>query len=378
MGGGVRLGGAAGLAPGAVHLPAGMAGAGGVHLPSSIGGGVRPSGVGPAGVGLGGVGSGVHLPGSMVAGGSRPGAMGLAHVPGSVLAPRPGGLAPTRGPAFAVREPPAVARPGEAIERRPAGSEALRGLPEGAGLRHGPGFGPGLQRAAFRPPVIVPRDPMRDPRLGRDPGRAIPGLAAGYAVARPTRPYLRLPEHRDLAADRAFVDRHAGDFHSRLARDMDGRERALWRAGLWRNEWHYGRRGWWWEADGAWYPYADPVWPYPPAVAALVVYEAATIDGASLTPAEQGPDGPARLGSAGDGSGGPGLAPAAPAEPAGEDPRGGRPAGAPVALAAADVPPLPAAPSGWYRCGAPDGYYPGESACGPGWQLVQTPPLPGE
>jgi len=43
-------------------------------------------------------------------------------------------------------------------------------------------------------------------------------------------------------------------------------------------------------------------------------------------------------------------------------------AGAPAAL--------PAAPSGWYRCAGPAGYYPDVGACPAGWTRTQeAPPL---
>ena len=123
----------------------------------------------------------------------------------------------------------------------------------------------------------------------------------------------------------------------------------------------------WWEADGGWYAYSQPVLPYPDVVAVPVVYEQPVIDGPDLS----GQEGVAV--AAGD-----------PAAPSGGAPGQGD-AAAPGAADAANgappasgIPPLPAAPVGWYRCYAPSGVYPGVASCGVPWELVQTPPLPGE
>ena len=129
-------------------------------------------------------------------------------------------------------------------------------------------------------------------------------------------------------------------------RDFNPHELAAWRAGVWRNEWHYGRRGWWWEADGAWYSYPEPVFPYPLEVVEPVVYDTPVVDGPDLS-AQEGV-----------------------ADPAGD-------AAAPPAQ---DAPAVAGsgAPVGWYRCYAPSGVYPGVQSCGMAWELVQTAPLPGE
>jgi hypothetical protein len=176
------------------------------------------------------------------------------------------------------------------------------------------------------------------------------------------RPFLRPPAHRDIAHDRAFVAAHAHDFHTRNVRDFSTRELAAWRGGLWRNEWHYGRRGWFYEVDGVYYPYEDPVFPYPVEVAPLTVYESDTIDGPDLTDVEVVPDvvvgGPPVAGVE--------VVPGAPGAP-----------DAPPAQKA-DIPPLPAAPQGRYACADPNGYFPGVGACAAPWDLVtdQSPAAP--
>jgi hypothetical protein len=75
----------------------------------------------------------------------------------------------------------------------------------------------------------------------------------------------------ELAAERfdreheiALADLH--HFHSRDVRNFDEHELALWRAGEWRHEEHAGHYGWWWKTGGEWFPYREPVYPYPKVV----------------------------------------------------------------------------------------------------------------
>lgn len=93
-----------------------------------------------------------------------------------------------------------------------------------------------------------------------------------------------------------------------------GRDLEAWRGGHWFHGAREGRFGWWWWADGLWYWYPEPVYPYP-----LVVAD-------TYVPDED-------------------YAPA--------------PTGGPV----------------WYYCHGPEGYYPYVRACPSGWQPVPaTPP----
>ncbi len=240
---------------------------------------------------------------------------------------------------------------------------------------------PGRPGSSSRPQTFTPRQQQTraayagarqaarpDTRIGGAASHT-QGLQHGLALAQalPPRPFLRSAGHRDPAADRAFLARHEGDFHTRQVRDFNPHELAAWRAGVWRNEWHYGRRGWWWEADGAWYSYPQPVFPYPVEVVEPVVYGTPVIDGPDLSSQEGVAE------AAGD--------PAAPPDP--DSPAlasGGVPAtdASSTQPAAPDIPPLPPAPVGWYRCYTPSGVYPGVQSCGMAWQLVQTAPLPGE
>jgi hypothetical protein len=54
--------------------------------------------------------------------------------------------------------------------------------------------------------------------------------------------------------------RERGDWHGGFHRGYD---RDYWRAGHWWRGWHEGRLGWWWLANGGWFYYPRPVYPYP-------------------------------------------------------------------------------------------------------------------
>ena len=45
----------------------------------------------------------------------------------------------------------------------------------------------------------------------------------------------------------------------RDVRTFNQRERLAWQRGRWRHERHFGRDGWWWEVNGAWYWYEAPL-----------------------------------------------------------------------------------------------------------------------
>src|SRR5262245_38260255 len=98
-------------------------------------------------------------------------------------------------------------------------------------------------------------------------------LGATFA-SRGTAEELRsAPEERGGPAWRGHVVEHGrpGDCHSVHERDL-GR----WRAGHWVRGEHAGRFGWWWVADGSWFFYAGPIYPYPdPYVPPAVMGEAA-------------------------------------------------------------------------------------------------------
>jgi hypothetical protein len=105
-------------------------------------------------------------------------------------------------------------------------------------------------------------------------------------------------------------------FNSRFAPGPIGRfsprEAAVWRGGFWWHGFRGGRFGWWWHADGFWYWYDAPAYPYPAYVAGYYV------------PAD------------------------------------------------AYAPPSPV----WYYCYNPAGYYPYVHACPSGWRVVPAAPGP--
>jgi hypothetical protein len=56
----------------------------------------------------------------------------------------------------------------------------------------------------------------------------------------------------------------AFQFHERQVARFSPHELGVWRGGRWRHEWHDGHFGWWWVLGaGDWYPYDEPVYPYP-------------------------------------------------------------------------------------------------------------------
>ncbi|MGO8865555.1 MAG: hypothetical protein ACLQME_03545 [Alphaproteobacteria bacterium] len=90
----------------------------------------------------------------------------------------------------------------------------------------------------------------------------------------------KAPEHGHPQAHPAAPQGHPGPripFHAgpRDVRHFDPNRLAAWRGGLWRQEWHNGRYGWWWSVDGAWYFYPQPIYPYPMAVSDVYVEEPA-------------------------------------------------------------------------------------------------------
>jgi hypothetical protein len=361
---------------GAVHMPGGMGG-GGPHIPGGMGGGAHSPGGG----------GGAHLPSSVAA--HVPSSVhlpGSAHVPGGTH--EPGSARGASGHTQLARADRVHNEATRSMQRGGhEGTAAGRAAEHGERAdEHGQRVARGAAEHAASPErqaehASYQRDrgfqaARHDVRLGGEAKLTTRGIEAGLAVPRPPRPFLRPDAHRDIAHDRAFVEAHRGDFHTRLARDFTARELAAWRRGVWRNEWHYGRRGWWYEVDNVWYDYPDPVEPYPEEVADLNVYDTPVVDGPDVSADEALP--PAQdvaVVGAGEASyaaapSPPGLAPD-PAAPPMQVADAGTTPPAPIA-------PLPAAPAGWYHCEGPQGYYPGISACVPGWNLVQTPPLPGE
>jgi hypothetical protein len=82
----------------------------------------------------------------------------------------------------------------------------------------------------------------------------------------------------DPIAERATLAGHAHDFHTRDLVGFTVAEHATWARGAWNNEWHYGRRGWWWHVGDVWYPYPAPIYPYPNVVEPPVVFSSYIAD----------------------------------------------------------------------------------------------------
>ncbi len=324
---------------GAPHLPGGMGAGGGAHIPGSMGGAHIPGSMGGAHMPGGMAGGGAHMPSSMGSGAHVPSALGnAAHVPRPVAAGNSHvGVASTthvaRSPGAGVHGAPvhaavAGAAAGAAAAHL-AGAHVAGGGLHGGGLHGGGLHGGGLagEHGAGAHTTLA----SHDPRMGGAAALHTKGLEAGLAQHHEARPFLHADPHRNIAADHAFVAQHAADFHTRNVRDFSPRELGAWRAGAWRNEWHYGRRGWWWEVDGVWYPYLDPIWPFPLVVAPLVVFDTPYIDGPDFTAEED------------------------------------------VPVAMASIEPLPPAPVGLYHCADPNGNFPLVGACNVSWDLVTAP-----
>ncbi len=329
------------------------------------GGGFRSGGMATNGGRPYGGSAGVHIPGGAAGGAHIPGGGGGAHMPGGMAGAGGGGGAhlpsnmaprapvhsavPAEGNPHADRaSPPAHLRETHAAPARPA---SPHGEQHNVGARNEPRSParPGEARQSFRITEHA-HAPRQDPRIAGSRLVHTAGIADGHVLRAPPRQYLRPDAHRDIAGDRAFVRTHERDFHTSRVAEFDRRELGRWRGGLWRNEWHYGRRGWWWDVDGVWYGYPEPIFPYPEEVAPLIAYDAPVIEGPDMTVAEIGPDAVYAPGVYAPG----------------------------VAAGPLVIPPLPATPVGWYRCDQPGGYYPSLNTCGTYWALVQNAPMPGE
>jgi len=319
------------VAPGARGGPMGagmMPGRGGAFAgarPGAPGQGVRPLGSPPPG------------PGGRPFAGAAPGRPGAAPQmrPGPAAAPHQGAV------------PAAAPRPG----RVPAASPHPSAVP--AAAPH-PGAGPfvaphsGLTPAVARPGGASPRNFA--------PPAHIVAPAGSHAMApREFAEHRRDVERRfgpghDAVRDREFVRAHEHDFHTRDVREFDDVERARWSAGVWHDDWHYGRWGWWYDVDGVWYPYATPIYPYPVTVAEIVVPDTVVIESRpDLVPV------PGAL-----------VVPGAPV-----------PVAAPLAVMTTTpageemvVRPLPMAPVVTYNCAAVGNVYPAVRLCPVTWAVV--------
>ncbi len=332
----------------------------GVQMPGNAGVAHMPSTVGGASRGAISMPYGAHVPANMSYGAHGPSgttphpAVGTEGMPTRAAPARTAGISRSPGshlPAAGVSSQHAayaLHRGGTPGANRPVAANAL--VRPGGPLvsAHGGGTihpASAVQHAALRPAGLP-----SDPRVGGAARLHTVGLpAAGTLAHHEPSPFLHANPQRDVVHDRSFVAAHAHDFHTRSVREFSAHEFAVWRGGRWSNEWHYGRRGWWWDVDGVWYPYANPIFPYPLEVAALVAYDQPVVDGPNLEAEESVPPGqePGAMAS-GNAAGGSGTPPG--------------------------ILPLPPAPQGRYRCADPGGFYPDVGACAAPWELVQDAP----
>jgi len=165
-----------------------------------------------------------------------------------------------------------------------------------------------------------PKKPAQMPAAGR-PGPVPPGLQGPKG-----------PPHGPAANLQAGRFAHGGlpthtfgghPYHGRLA----------WERGHWRHEWRNGRFGWWWDVDGAWYFYAQPIEGPPTYISDIEAVDDVAADG---------PDGPPVVGEYPPPDAGGPPPPAAAGYP--PPPPGGYPPPPAVAAYPPPPPPPPAPP----------------------------------
>ncbi len=147
-------------------------------------------------------------------------------------------------------------------------------------------------------------------------------------------------DHRDHGDWGHHHDFHGRDFHHFSAFELE-----LWRGGRWHHDWHDGRFGWWWETDGIWYWYPEPIYPYPTYVAPAIVVEAPP------------PPPPAPVV----------IEPPPPPPPVVVE----QPPPPPVVVRAPPPPPSGQPPAQfWYYCDEAHAYYPYVASCSGPWRQV--------
>jgi len=103
------------------------------------------------------------------------------------------------------------------------------------------------EQSQHQPPP--PKRPGPNPPVGvARPGLVQPGPQGPHGVALPPG---RGPGPQGHFAHAPLPSHNFGGhvYHGRLA----------WDRGHWRHEWHNGQLGWWWDVDGAWYFYPQPM-----------------------------------------------------------------------------------------------------------------------
>jgi hypothetical protein len=79
---------------------------------------------------------------------------------------------------------------------------------------------------------------------------------------------------------------HGHDFHGQDFHHFGAADRAHWQGGHWVHGWHDGRFAWWWMADGVWYFYPAPIYPYPTYIPPAIVVQQAPPVPTGLPPAQ--------------------------------------------------------------------------------------------
>jgi hypothetical protein len=161
---------------------------------------------------------------------------------------------------------------------------------------------------------------------------AIAALMASPAIqAEEFRGHEGAREHHEAARVR--------DHHIFAVRDVhrfNHAELKLWRGGRWNKSCFLGRCGWWWFAEGQWYFYDRPVYPYP-----LVVSEVNYLEPLAVAPVVVAPQAPVV------------VAPQTPAP-----------------VPTQSQPPVQT----WYYCESAKNYYPYVPSCPEGWRPVPAQP----
>jgi hypothetical protein len=164
------------------------------------------------------------------------------------------------------------------------------------------------------------------------------GFVACLALTGNARADDRDREHHEDARSHHEVARERHVFREHDVHRFNAEELGRWRGGQWKNSCFGGRCGWWWFAEGQWFFYDRPVYPYP-----LVVSDAIYVE-------------------------------PVPAAVIGAPPPAVYVAPPPAAYA---PPPQPVAPPGapqvYYYCDNPPGYYPTVPSCPTQFRVVPAP-----
>jgi hypothetical protein len=177
--------------------------------------------------------------------------------------PPPAHVAPPPAPTPQVQHP--AQNPPPQFQR-----PAQTGGPPNTGAQNAPPHNPGPQNVG--PQNAGSQNPGQQGRSaqfqqrGTQPGTAAQTAPRAPAGGQPPRgnpqpaPARNFTEHHGGAAPEQF-DR--GHFYGHDFAHFTPHEVDLWHEGRWHQEFHDGRYGWWYDVDGIWYFYPQPVYPYP-------------------------------------------------------------------------------------------------------------------